>query len=71
MGGGLIAASFLVAVLLNRSAREEHAPPEAVRSPPVPVCEDPGPRAARPDAIGVADQAREECKRLLAEPPKR
>jgi hypothetical protein len=71
VGGGLIAASFLVAVLLNRSAREENALPEAVRSPPAPVCEDPSPRTPGPETIGVADRTREECKRLLAEPPKR
>ena len=32
MGGGLIAASFLVAVLLNRSAHKEAAPVEAPRA---------------------------------------
>ena len=34
MGGGLIAASFLVAVLLNRSANNEAAPVEARASRP-------------------------------------
>jgi hypothetical protein len=39
VGGGLIAASFLVAVLLNRSAHQEIVPVEAVR-PPVRACVD-------------------------------
>lgn len=43
VGGGLIAASFLVAILLNRSANEEAAPVEA-RKPAAHVCEDPVPR---------------------------
>jgi hypothetical protein len=42
VGGGLIAASFLVAVLLNRSAHEESAPVE--REPPAHACADAGPR---------------------------
>ena len=40
VGGGLIAASFLVAVLLNRSAREEAVPAQAVREPPARVCDE-------------------------------
>ena len=60
MGGGLIAASFLVAVLLNRSADEEVAPVE--REPPADVCEDPP--GGRPLAPGrVPDTAAEDCKR--------
>ena len=39
VGGGLIAASFLVAVLLNRSANDEAPPAEAPRELPVPACE--------------------------------
>jgi hypothetical protein len=60
VGGGLIAASFLVAVLLNRSAREEAVPVEP--EPPADVCEDPPGR--RPLGPGrVADTAVEDCKR--------
>ena len=60
VGGGLIAASFLVAVLLNRSAREEAAPVEP--EPPADVCEDPHGR--RPLGPGrVPDTAVEDCKR--------
>jgi hypothetical protein len=39
VGGGLITASFLVAILLNRSAREE-APPIKAVEPPARVCEE-------------------------------
>jgi hypothetical protein len=39
VGGGLIAASFLVAVMLNRSAHEEATAPPAVR-PAARVCAD-------------------------------
>ena len=61
MGGGLIAASFLVAVLLNRSAREEVAPVEP--EPPADVCEDPPER--RPLGPGrVPEIAAEDCKRV-------
>ena len=52
MGGGLIAASFLVAVLLNRSAHEEAPPAQAAPEPPARVCEDstrPRPPGPRPD----------------------
>jgi hypothetical protein len=52
VGGGLIAASFLVAVLLNSSAHKEDAPAE--RAPPSRICADsvppppdPGPSAER------------------------
>ncbi len=64
MGGGLIAASFLVAVLLNRSANEEAAPAE--REPPAEVCEDsPG---RRPLGTGrVPDKAAAECRRSRTE----
>jgi len=59
VGGGLIAASFLVAVLLNRSAHEERAPVE--RQPPAHVCADAGPR---PTASGpLPDSAAGECER--------
>ena len=40
VGGSLIAASFLVAIVLNRSAHEETHPPQAAPEPPARVCED-------------------------------
>jgi hypothetical protein len=40
VGGSLIAASFLVAVMLNRSAHQEIVPVEAVRPPPARACAD-------------------------------
>jgi len=59
VGGGLIAASFLVAVLLNRSAHEESAPVE--REPPAHACADAGPR---PTVRGpLQDSAGGECER--------
>lgn len=61
MGGGLIAASFLVAVLLNRSVDKEPVPVE--REPPADVCKDPpepGPLAPGT----VPGTAAEECKRV-------
>ena len=63
MGGGLIAASFLVAVLLNRSAHEEVAPAVPIRPPPARVCEDP---VQRPPGVAVVsdDDDEEKCKRL-------
>ena len=47
MGGGLMAASFLVAVVLNRSAHEEIPPVEAVRQPPARACVETGRRVPR------------------------
>ena len=67
MGGGLIAASFLVAVLLNRSAHEEAVPAE--REPPVDVCDDVAQSPLRP---GLApNDATDACKRAEPEPLKR
>ena len=68
MGGGLIAASFLVAILLNRSAREEAAPAELVPEPPAQVCDDPAhvPRIPGQTPDGAAD----DCKSSQVEPPK-
>lgn len=63
VGGGLIAASFLVAVLLNRSAHEEIPPVKAAPEPPARLCEDPVPLP--PGAL--PDRAREECQRSRAE----
>jgi hypothetical protein len=59
VGGGLIAASFLVAVLLNRSAHEDDAP--AVREPPAPICADPGP--PQHGASPLADSSAGKCER--------
>jgi hypothetical protein len=59
VGGGLIAASFLVAVLLNRSAHEESAPAE--RQPPARVCADAGPRQT--GASPLPDSSGGECER--------
>jgi hypothetical protein len=68
VGGGLIAASFLVAVLLNRSANNE-APPAKAPELPVPACEhvvkDP------PGVPGLPDPAREDCERPQPSPLKR
>jgi hypothetical protein len=67
VGGGLIAASFLVAVLLNRSAREEAVPTRAAPAPPARVCKDAAQRP--PGARPVADEA-DRCDRPSAQPLK-
>ena len=69
VGGGLIAASFLVAVLLNRSANNEAPPVEVRRELPVPACEQvvKGP----PGASGLHDPVRDDCERLPPSPLKR
>lgn len=69
VGGGLIAASFLVAVMLNRSANNEVPPAKATRELPVPACEQvvKGP----PGVSGLPDEVREECERPPATPLKR
>ena len=60
VGGGLIAASFLVAILLNRSAQEEAHAPQAAPELPARVCEE-SPRD--PVSPGTApDGVREGCK---------
>jgi len=65
VGGGLIAASFLVAVLLNRSAHQEVAPATAPRQPPATrACDDPG---QRPPGSAQPDNAHEDCERLRLE----
>lgn len=68
VGGSLIAASFLVAVLLNRSAHEEAAPVVAPRKAPVHVCEAAEQRPPKPGV--AAEPADEECVRPLPEPLK-
>jgi hypothetical protein len=69
VGGGLIAASFLVAVMLNRSANNEVPPAKATRELPVPACEQlaKGP----PGVSGLPDKVREDCERLQSSPLKR
>lgn len=69
MGGGLIAASFLVAVLLNRSAHEEARPAKAIPAPPARICEDSAPRVAGVTPSGSVDT--EPCKRLPSESAER
>ena len=66
VGGGLIAASFLVAVLLNRSAHEEDAPAE--RKPPARICADPRPPPPGPGALvdttaGKCEERRDSLQR--------
>jgi hypothetical protein len=69
VGGGLMAASFLVAVLLNRSAHQETPRVEAVRQPPAHVCEDPG---QRPPGAGPSREGdEEECEQSPAGPAQR
>jgi hypothetical protein len=69
VGGGLIAASFLVAVLLNRSANNEVLPAKAPREVPVPACEHvvKGP----PGVSGPPDKVREDCQPPPSSPLKR
>ena len=59
MGGGLIAASFLVAILLNSSAHKEEAPAE--RAPPARMCTDSAPPPAGPGPL--ADSPAGKCER--------
>jgi hypothetical protein len=69
VGGGLIAASFLVAVLLNRSANDEAPPAKTTRDLPLPVCE---PVVnSPPSAPGLPDPAREDCERPQPSPLQR
>lgn len=67
VGGGLIAASFLVAVLLNRSAHEEAAPTVIHPAPPVSqVCESTRLQTAQPlKSGGIPDDA---CDRARSKP---
>jgi hypothetical protein len=69
VGGGLMAASFLVAVMLNRSAHKEIAPAEAVRQPPAQVCEDPEERLPR--TAPVRKDEAEKCRRSPGESAQR
>ena len=70
VGGGLIAASFLVAVLLNRSAHHETPPAKLPRDVPMQPCEQA--RQGAPDVGTVpADPVREDCEQLPAQALKR
>jgi hypothetical protein len=60
VGGGLIAASFLVAVLLNRSANNEAAPAQAPRELPAPACEHVA--KGQPGVSALPDAIREDCE---------
>jgi hypothetical protein len=71
VGGGLIAASFLVAMLLNRSAHEEAHPVEAhpVAAPaalPAVACEERAP--VPPGTTPPAEVEAQKCKDSSAEP---
>ncbi|HKS55643.1 MAG TPA: hypothetical protein VJS12_10180 [Steroidobacteraceae bacterium] len=68
VGGSLMAASFLVAVVLNRSAHQEAVPVEAVRQPPARICVETGRRA--PGTI-PAREADEKCTPAPADPEPR
>ena len=59
VGGSLMAASFLVAVVLNRSAHQETAPVEAVRQPPARACVETGRRV--PGATPARESDEEKC----------
>ena len=69
VGGSLMAASFLVAVTLNRSARQETAPVEAVRQPPARVCVETGRRV--PSTIPARETDDEKCTPAPADSPSR
>jgi hypothetical protein len=69
VGGSLIAASFLVAVLLNRSAHQEIVPVEAVRPPPARACADGEQRTISATHASVDEDER--CKPSPAEPAPR
>jgi hypothetical protein len=69
VGGGLIAASFLVAALLNRSAHEETPPARAIPEPPAHVC--PDPRQLAPGATPAREDDWEKCERQPAESAER
>lgn len=64
-----MAASFLVAVMLNRSAHEEAPRAEAVRQPPAQVCADSAQRPSRVAPVRKADE--EKCKPSPAESAQR
>jgi hypothetical protein len=66
VGGGLIAASFLVAVLLNRSAHQESVPAATLPPPPpLRACEDPAQRT--PPAAETREAEKEKCRQLTGD----
>lgn len=69
VGGGLMAASFLVAIMLNRSAHEEAPPAEAARQPTARVCANAGPELPGAAPARVADE--EKCTPSPAESAQR
>jgi hypothetical protein len=69
VGGSLIAASFLVAVLLNRSAHQEIVPVEAVRPPPARTCAEGEQRTV--SATNASPGEEEQCKPSPAESARR
>ena len=70
VGGGLIAASFLVAVLLNRSAHDEAPPAKVPREPPTLACEQAEPGTPRVVSL-PPDAVREDCERTAPQALKR
>lgn len=69
VGGGLMAASFLVAVMLNRSAHEEAPPAEAARPASAHVCASVGPEL--PGAVPARQGEEEKCTPSPAESAQR
>jgi hypothetical protein len=69
VGGGLIAASFLVALLLNRSANNEAPPAKAPIVLPAQACEQVV--KSSPGASGLPEPVREDCERPLPSALKR
>jgi len=69
VGGSLIAASFLVAVLLNRSAHEEAHPPKVAPAPPARICEESASRVPAVTPASAVDA--QPCKRLPTEAAER
>jgi hypothetical protein len=68
VGGGLIAASFLAAIVLNRSAHEEVPPAQAVQ-PSARVCADLAQRG--PAATHAREGDEEKCVPSAADPAPR
>ncbi len=60
VGGSLMAASFLVAALLNRSAHDEARPARVVPEPPAHVC--PDPRRLAPGVTPAPEEDPAKCQ---------
>jgi hypothetical protein len=69
VGGGLIAASFLAAVLLNRSAHQEIVPVEAVPPQPARACADR--QQPTVSTLHASPEVPEQCKPSPAESARR